>query len=117
MLFQLGNFKLASGREANYKIECDALTDEDWTCLAYLLFQRLPMFGKVEGVPTGGLKLAEKMQIYCTRGSETLLIVDDVYTTGGSIEAHRGDRNAIGAVIFARTRVVDRWITPLFVMQ
>jgi hypothetical protein len=116
-LFQLGNFVLASGRNESFKIECDALAEDDWTCLAYLLFQRLPAFGKVEGVPKGGLKLAEKMQIYCTRGCETLLIVDDVYTTGGSLERFRDGREAIGAVIFSRTKVIDRGISALFVMQ
>ena len=60
-------------------------------------------------------KLAEKMQKYCT-GMSNLLIVDDVYTTGGSIRKFAGDRSVIGAVVFARTKPPD-WITPLFLMK
>jgi orotate phosphoribosyltransferase len=118
-LFQLGSFRLASGLESSYKIECDALTDEDWTCLAYLLFQKLEPFGYVEGVPKGGLLLAEKMQKYRTPGVSTLLLVDDVWTTGGSMVKCRvqyeDSGKVIGAVVFARGPV-DRWVTPLFTM-
>lgn len=116
-LFQLGKFKLASGMESSYKIECDALTDDDWACLAYLLFQKLPPFGSCEGVPTGGLKLAQAMQKYCTPGATAVLIVDDVWTTGKSMINYMLERGiqGIGAVIFARGPV-DRWVTPLFTM-
>ena len=44
--------------------------------------------------------MAEAMQSYCTDGP--LLIVDDVLTTGGSMEEFRAGRDAIGAVIFMR---------------
>ena len=114
-LFQVGNFTLASGLTSSYKIECDVLTDQDWICLAWLLFNRLPLFSAIEGVPQGGLKLAEKMQKYKS-AKGPLLIVDDVFTTGGSMRQLRGERDAIGAVVFARGPV-DAWITPLFVLQ
>jgi hypothetical protein len=122
-LFQMGSFRLTSGMEASYKIECDALTDDDWTCIAYLLFQKLDPFGYCEGVPRGGLKLAEKMQKYWTPGSSTVLIVDDVWTTGGSMrqygrevqEKSQTNIRVIGAVVFARYQV-ERWVTPLFQM-
>lgn len=45
-----------------------------------------------------------------------MLIVDDVYTTGGSLDGFRGDRNAIDAVVFARQEPLS-WITPLFVKR
>jgi len=113
-LFQLGSFVLNSGRPADFKIESDALTDDDWKCLAYLLSKRVAPFGSVEGVPRGGLKLAGYLKEYATEGP--VLIVDDVLTTGGSMDRVRAGRTANGAVVFARGVTPD-WITPLFVMR
>lgn len=114
-LFQLGDFRLHSGATSGYKIECDALTAEDIETLAWLTAQRIGRFGRVEGVPRGGVRLAEALEQYSMLDDDPLLIVDDVWTTGGSMEAHRNGREAIGAVIFARNPVAD-WVTPLFVM-
>lgn len=112
-LFRLGKFKLASGIEVPYKIDCDALTWRDWKALAFMLQEVLPPFSAVEGVPRGGTMLAKCMQELVTPYSRQLLIVDDVFTTGGSMERVRADRDAIGAVIFARNEC-PFWITPLF---
>jgi orotate phosphoribosyltransferase len=112
-LFQLGVFKLHSGEDSQFKIECGALTDDDLNCIAYLLSLRVPPFGSVLGIADGGLRLAQAMSKYTTEGS--LLIVDDVYTTGNSINSFLAAQGceAYGAVIFARTPT-PRWITPLF---
>lgn len=105
-LFQLGDFTLSSGEHSSFKIDCDALSKEDIECIAWLLSQRLPRFGSVEGVPTGGDRLAAAMQKYVTKGP--VLIVDDVWTTGASILKQRGARaDAIGGVIFARRRPIS----------
>lgn len=109
-LFQRGDFTLHSGEKSGIKIDCDALTDDDLDTIAWMLRGRLPSFGSVEGVPRGGLRLARFLEGYATMGHP--LIVDDVYTTGASMEAHRGDRIAHGAVIFAR-REPPPWIVPL----
>ena len=114
-LFQLGTFNLHSGETSAFKIDCDALTDGDLDCIAYLLAAKLPFFGPVEGIPSGGLRLAEKMRKYSLNSVHTLLIVDDVLTTGGSLEKHRNGRDAIGAVIFSRGAELD-WVVPLFKM-
>lgn len=110
-LFQSGSFCLSSGVRSSFKIECDSLTDGDWECLALLLSTRLPAFGSVEGIATGGTKLASQMKQYVTAGP--VLIVDDVGTTGNSLERQRAGRKAVGAVVFARNQL-PTWVKPLF---
>lgn len=112
-LFWTGEFRLHSGAESNFKIECDALTDEDWATLALLTTTRIPPFGQVEGVPSGGLRFATELEPHATEGP--LLIVDDVLTTGQSMEKQRGRRDALGVVVFARNECPE-WITPLFTL-
>lgn len=125
-LFQHGAFTLASGKKSNFKIDCDALTDEDIETIAVMLVNRLPMYYAVVGIPTGGLRLAEAMKQYKVPfqpiRSDKLLIVDDVLTSGGSMERYRrekcltpSDSLIIGAVIFDRSLDgTPDWITPLF---
>lgn len=114
-LFQLGTFTLASGKQSSFKIDCDALTDADVECVASLIAQRMPPFSAVEGVPRGGLRLAAAMEQYKSVEGR-LLIVDDVLTSGGSMERHRAGRLAMGAVIFARGSS-PFWVTSLFSMR
>lgn len=114
-LFRLGEVTLSSGQQSDFKIDCDALTDADLQCIAKLLASRLPPYNEVFGVPAGGLRLAAAMRKFGQEGEYPLLIVDDVLTTGASMECKRADRNAVGAVIFARGPVPS-WITPLFTM-
>ena len=120
-LFQLGDFTLASGQATNWKIECDALTDDDWQALAFLI-SRQHSFGNVIGVPRGGLKLAGYLWRYVSPNARSCLIVDDVYTTGGSMHKLRDtlppDRY-FGAVVFARAPIPRKhnWIKPLFQMK
>ena len=115
-LFQLGQFVLNSGVTSQWKIECDALTDSDIETIASMLVPLLWEFSHVEGVPRGGERLAEALRVHQTPGKGGLLIVDDVLTTGGSMDRWRNDRmEAQGAVIFAR-QLPKRWITPLFQM-
>lgn len=113
-LFQLGNFRLHSGAVSGWKIECDALTSADWDALAVMVWELVPFYGSVEGVPRGGLPLAERLHQWRTHDGP-LLIVDDVLTSGGSMEEHRAGRDAVGAVVFARG-ACPPWVTPLFQM-
>lgn len=94
-----------------WKIECDALTDKDWACLAHLAASVLPAFGSVEGIPTGGIRFANALTRYASTGPH--LIADDVNSTGGSLETARGDRPAIGVVAFSRG-LCPIWVMPLF---
>lgn len=114
-LFQLGDFTLASGQKSRWKIECDALTDAGWECIAYLAAQITPDFGVVIGVPTGGLPFARAMQKYVSPASLTRLVVDDVLTTGNSMKAmmQPGD---FGLVAFAR-RPLPAGIGAVFIFS
>jgi hypothetical protein len=111
-LFQLEPFTLPSGRVTHFKIECDVLTEQDWAALARLAVESLPLFGVVEGVPRGGELFANALRRYVTQGSRRLLIADDVWVTGLSMRRHRGDREAVGIVAFARN-LTDPWVMPL----
>lgn len=120
-LFQLGDFTLNSGRKSRLKIECDAWTAADVDCLAFLIAKRVGPFGSVEGVPRGGLRLADALAQYEEHGDGIPhLIVDDVLTTGGSMERLLAARNregktyrVMGAVVFARGNPLP-WVKALF---
>jgi orotate phosphoribosyltransferase len=121
-LFRRGDFTLHSGQQSGWKIDCAALTDEDWAALALMLTERLPPFGVVTGVYRGGLKLAEALGRYRMPLVPRALLVDDVLTTGASMEgatpavaARYPGYEVRGAVVFARAPCAD-WITPLFRM-
>jgi hypothetical protein len=115
-LFQQGSFTLHSGSQSTFKIDCDALTDDDWKALAAEAAKRLSPFGIAEGVPTGGLRFADALQAHRSEGCERVLVVDDVLTTGRSMEEMREKFSldkTIGVVAFARGPVPD-WVTALF---
>ncbi len=113
-LFQTGSFKSHSGEILPWKIACDTLSLDDWECLALMLSEMIGPFGSVEGVPKGGIPFANALGKHVTQGP--LLIVDDVFTTGRSMETHRAGRRSVGAVAFSRGPQVPGWITPVFRM-
>ena len=129
-LFQTGLFQLASGASSNWKIECDALTAADWGTLALMAYEQglVRYFDRVMGVPRGGLAFARALEPYaqaCVRCGvlrthhhepdheyltslvNRVLVVDDVWTTGGSVErfvtANLADVQVDVLVAFART--------------
>lgn len=107
-LFHFERFTGASGHVLPWKIECDALCDDDWSCIAEIAAKYLPPFGMILGVPNGGLKLASFLEMYADRSSDITAIVDDVWTTGTSmnryVEKHKIE-NWFGFVVFARASV------------
>lgn len=116
-LFRLGRFTLHSGVESDFKIDCDALSEQDLEALAWLIAKKMPSFLRVEGVPRGGLELARELERFCDERGKLTLIVDDVLTTGTSMEEQRNGRSdVIGAVIFARGEC-PKWVLPLFKMD
>lgn len=110
-LFRNEPFVSAAGRSLGWKIECDALTDDDWKCVAAIVGLRM-RFERVHGVPSGGRPFAEALRPYCTPNTRRLLIVDDVFTTGKSITQFMNeltedwrppyDWKVQGLVLFAR---------------
>jgi hypothetical protein len=124
-LFQLKDFIMHSGGVGKYKIECDCLTDGDWETAAYWVHEKID-FKLVRGVPTGGKRFQDALFKYRNPESSNFLIVDDVLTTGKSMEEYKhvlgiqhrmfdADLNVIGVVLFARTECPD-WILPIFKM-
>lgn len=120
-LFQKVDIILNSGKPSDFKIECDALTDEDIETFAYLISKKYT-FRKVVGVPRGGVRIENALQKYTTNNNEhPILIVDDVLTTGGSMKRHRdmyddmGYVGIQGVVLFARGECPD-WIDSVFKM-
>lgn len=109
-LLRLGNLTLHSGERTWWLLDCDAFSEEDMDMLAFQIAERVSPFGLVEGVPQGGLCLAHALTPYITQGP--VLIVDDVLTTGASMEQQRGGRLALGAVLFARGPCPD-WVMAL----
>jgi hypoxanthine phosphoribosyltransferase len=122
-LFMSGDFNLHSGGNSNIKIECDALTSEDWDTIARIISDKYD-FKFVSGIPTGGDKLQEALAKYEDREGESnvVLIVDDVLTTGGSMVKYRDNLEHYfpnyeykGVVLFARGECPD-WVEPIFKM-
>lgn len=110
-LFNSGVFRLHSGRVSDFFIDCDSLTDDDWKALAGRISRRCK-FKDVWGIPDGGLKLRDYLSEYCIEEySLPTLIVDDVLTTGRSMEKARQlcPGKVIGWVVFARGKC-PKWI-------
>lgn len=117
-LFLGGEFVFHSGERSSWKIECDALSDVEIELLAGMISIRVGSFGLVEGVPRGGLRIAAALQRYADpmNPRAPLLIVDDVCTTGASLEQQRAGREAVGYVVFARGPVPS-WCAALFTLD
>lgn len=117
-LFNFGKFKLHSGNISNFKIDCDYLSDDDIEALAKVVSDIIE-FGKVIGIPRGGIRFAKALEKYCLSGDDTTLIVDDVFTTGSSMEEAKSEllkvshMPVVGVVIFARN-TCPWWVMSLF---
>ena len=137
-LFQSVDFKSSAGLDLKWKIECDAISDDEWKCIATMIMERTRPFKNVVGIPRGGIKLAQELDKYSTGYyRDPVCIVDDVLTTGNSMKKCREEieknrlndeetkvvepkikydpmlSGPIGWVVFARGEC-PRWINPLF---
>jgi hypothetical protein len=132
-LFTFGTFKAHSGDELPYKIDLDYLTGSDWDCIARIIASEV-RFSEVIGIPRGGTKLAEALEQFKDPSYYWLtLVVDDVLTTGNSLEEARqklilrlreekqtrlgkAAPHVLGYVVFSRVpqRSVPNWVRALF---
>jgi orotate phosphoribosyltransferase len=114
-LFNYGDFTLASGKKSNFKIDCDALTSEDWAAIAALVAPKL-RFRTVIGIPRGGWKFAEALYQYRTPESSCILYADDVWTTGESLRKLVNKEYPMTAVVlfYRGTEPPPCWLTAVF---
>lgn len=119
-LFQQGSFSFSSGQRSTWKVECDQLNKEDWAVLAELAVAILKPFGSVYPVLRGGTPFAIALEPYVTNGP--VLVVDDVYTTGASMErtgmavTQLSGKAPLGIVAFARAHYIPRWIRAVWAL-
>lgn len=128
-LFNYGEFKLHAGAISYFLIDCKALTEEDLQVLARVVVDRINPFHRVIGIPEGGLRFAEALRQHQTSkkgmrfsGQCDVLIVDDVVTTGTSMEEALRESNETaarvqGVTIFSRTPEPIPWIYSIFRME
>ena len=122
-LFQSKNFKSHSGLDLTWKIECDVLSDPEWFTIKKMILEVTPPFREAIGIPRGGIKLGDLLNEHATgKEEDPICIVDDVLTTGESMEyflsqyqKNRRPFTAIGWVVFARVQPPD-WVKALFQM-
>lgn len=113
-LFRHGIFKLSSGDILTFKVECDALTNEDYRALAHIVEDRI-RYRVAIGVPSknkkpsNAEKFANALNEYATgHTGDITLIVDDVLTTGKTLMEFTNKLKAKqqlqyrGLVMFAR---------------
>ena len=122
-LFQSVNFKSHSGLNLTWKIEMDALSEQDWFTIKKMIMEITPPFREAVGIPRGGVKLGDLLNEHATgKEGDPICIVDDGVTTGGAMEyfltqyqRNRRPFTAIGWVVFARTQCPP-WVKALFQM-
>ncbi len=124
ILFRQIDFISHSGYNLKWKIECDALSDEELETLAIVIKTKIEnkysryLIKDIIGIPSGGLRIAEqlKKQVEISESGTLVIIVDDVLTTGKSMEEYKKRYSAypcLGFVLFARGTPY-KWIKPVF---
>ena len=121
-LFQKIDFKSHAGLDLHWKIEMDALSHSEWECITQMIIELSPLFKEAIGIPRGGNILGKLLNKHGTgKREDPICIVDDVLTTGGSMNEFKRKRQwrnpseYIGWVVFARSEPPD-WVTALFQM-
>lgn len=122
-IFKWGEFRSHSGSILPFKIDCDALNSADIACIANQIASKIS-FGVAKGIPCGGIRLAKALEKYADikKTPFTVLLVDDVLTTGNSMEQMKSELSqlvhpddVVGWVIFARVKPPE-WVNAVFTM-
>ena len=121
-MFKFKPFKSHAGKSLCWKIEFDDLSQDDIDCLADVI-STTHSYRNVEHPPTKSanlINLVGKLALHISLdGDYDYLIVDDVLTTGKSMEdiyihlAENHGKRIKGVVIFARSDC-PHWIEPVF---
>jgi hypothetical protein len=115
-IFIKQNAKLDTGETLPITIDCDALTDADYACIAQVIGSKL-QFKKVVAASSGGVKLEKALEKCCVEDDTyATLICGDVLTTGATMKNKKSelnDHNVIGVVIFAVGKCPE-WVLPIF---
>ena len=123
-LFQKIDFTSHPGLDLTWKIEMDALSHREWECISHMIRELSPPFREAIGIPRGGNVLGKLLNRHGTgKEEDPICIVDDVLTTGMSMNTYREEMDierwqkscALGWVVFARVRP-PKWIKALFQM-
>lgn len=132
-LIQVKDVILSSGNESKFKLECDKFIEENLEGLVFLIRSMVGPFHSIEGVPRGGLRLLQALLPFRDLAADITgkhLIIDDVLTTGGSMERIYQARKKcwpwgpegtpapeiVGVVVFARGQTPP-WIKALFTLD
>ena len=122
-LFEEKDFIGHSGDPLKWKIECDALSSNEWKCISTMIMEyETRPFCSAIGIPRGGIALSRFLNEYATGNyDDPYLICDDVLTTGGSMDEFTNSYfrnrkpNYFGWVVFARNKP-QHWVKALFQM-
>ena len=119
-LFIKEDFISHAGLPLTWKVECDALDENDYEALAKIVSEKMT-FRDVKGIPRGGIPFEKALKPYCSNNdTDPLLICDDVYTTGTSFREFCVTKDTIYAikwVVFARKPInINDGIQALFTM-
>ncbi len=123
-MFQKEDFVSHAGLNLTWKIECDAMTPEDWDTIAYIVSLSYK-FSNVRGIPRGGLPFQKALEKYEDSSVLKILIVDDVLTSGESMSEFKDsilkgsrtiweDKDIQGVVLFSRFPCNLDWVKIIF---
>jgi len=126
-MFKNGEFTSHAGKKLSWKIECDSLDRNDITTICELIASKFAF--KEAYCPVTNSHFVNDMtrflnHYHATKNCSQILIVDDVLTTGKSMEERRQNlirQNVLyshikGVVLFSRGEC-PRWITPIFTLN
>ncbi len=105
-------------------IDCRTLSEADWSCIARQVTKRHVPFGRVVSASEGGENLVQALEPHQDPTSGYVLVVDDVLTTGSSMEEARRKlvaggthiNDVLGFVFCARASCPS-WVTPWLMLN